>query len=134
MRDVLKFTVVLVAAVIVMLLVRTYAFSIYRVTSADLEPRVMRNSRVMVNKFRRSTFQRGDLIVFRTDSTYIGVIEQLPGDTVMISNEEYVLPNNCSCHDCDCLENNCYLVNQGRGMTVVRQQEIVGSAFLLNVK
>ena len=134
MRDVLKFTVVLVAAVIVMLLVRTYAFSIYRVTSADLEPRVMRNSRVMVNKFRRSTFQRGDLIVFRTDSSYIGVIEQLPGDTVMISNEEYVLPNNCSCHDCDCLENNCYLVNQGRGMTVVRQQEIVGSAFLLNVK
>ena len=130
----LKFTVVLVAAVIVMLLVRTYAFSIYRVTSADLEPRVMRNSRVMVNKFRRSTFQRGDLIVFRTDSSYIGVIEQLPGDTVMISNEEYVLPNNCSCHDCDCLENNCYLVNQGRGMTVVRQQEIVGSAFLLNVK
>ena len=134
MRDVLKFTVVLVAAVIVMLLVRTYAFSIYRVTSADLEPRVMRNSRVMVNKFRRSTFQRGDLIVFRTDSSYIGVIEQLPGDTVMISNEEYVLPNNCSCHDCDCLENNCYLVNQGRGVTVVRQQEIVGSAFLLNVK
>jgi len=134
MRDVLKFTVVLVAAVIVMLLVRTYAFSIYRVTSADLEPRVMRNSRVMVNKFRRSTFQRGDLIVFRTDSSYIGVIEQLPGDTVMISNEEFVLPNNCSCHDCDCLENNCYLVNQGRGMTVVRQQEIVGSAFLLNVK
>ncbi|MBR7017236.1 MAG: signal peptidase I [Prevotella sp.] len=134
MRDVLKFTVVLVAAVIVMLLVRTYAFSIYRVTSADLEPRVMRNSRVMVNKFRRSTFQRGDLIVFRTDSSYIGVIEQLPGDTVMISNEEYVLPNNCSCHDCDCLENNCYLVNQGRGMTVVRQQEIVGSAFLLNVR
>ena len=134
MRDVLKFTVVLVAAVIVMLLVRTYAFSIYRVTSADLEPRVMRNSRVMVNKFRRSTFQRGDLIVFRTDSSYIGVIEQLPGDTVMISNEEYVLPNNCSCHDCDCQENNCYLVNQGRGMTVVRQQEIVGSAFLLNVK
>lgn len=134
MRDVLKFTVVLVAAVIVMLLVRTYAFSVYRVTSADLEPRVMRNSRVMVNKFRRSTFQRGDLIVFRTDSSYIGVIEQLPGDTVMISNEEYVLPNNCSCHDCDCAENNCYLVNQGRGMTVVRQQEIVGSAFLLNVK
>ena len=134
MRDVLKFTVVLVAAVIVMLLVRTYAFSIYRVTSADLEPRVMRNSRVMVNKFKRSTFQRGDLIVFRTDSSYIGVIEQLPGDTVMISNEEFVLPNNCSCHDCDCLENNCYLVNQGRGMTVVRQQEIVGSAFLLNVK
>ena len=134
MRDVLKFTVVLVAAVIVMLLVRTYAFSIYRVTSADLEPRVMRNSRVLVNKFRRSTFQRGDLIVFRTDSSYIGVIEQLPGDTVMISNEEFVLPNNCSCHDCDCLENNCYLVNQGRGMTVVRQQEIVGSAFLLNVK
>lgn len=134
MRDVLKFTVVLVAAVIVMLLVRTYAFSIYRVTSADLEPRVMRNSRVMVNKFRRSTFQRGDLIVFRTDSSYIGVIEQLPGDTVIINNEEFVLPNNCSCHDCDCLENNCYLVNQGRGMTVVRQQEIVGSAFLLNVK
>lgn len=134
MKDVLKFMVVLAAAVMVMLLVRTYAFTIYRVTSDNLAPRVMQSTRVMVNKLCTNAFERGDLIVFHTDSSYIGVIEQLPGDTVMINHQEYVLPDNCSCHDCDCLENNCYLVNQGKGQTVVRQQEIVGAAYVLHFK
>ena len=131
MKDVLKFIGVLTAAVAVMLLVRTYAFTLYRVTNTDLEPWVQRNCRVLVNKLNCSSFEKGDLIVFNNDSSYIGVIEQQPGDTVMIQDTWYVLPNKCGCKDCDCSESDYYLVNQGKSKTLVRQTEIVGKATAL---
>ena len=123
------FLLVLAIATVMMLAIRTYAFTIYTVNDSSLVPVLEKNNRVLVNKLSKRNIHKGDLIVFRSDADYIGVVMSLPGDTIKIGNDRYVLPNTCVCEGCDCVERNCYVVNLGKKNTVVLHHDIIGKAY-----
>ncbi len=125
----MKFLLMLAIAALVMLAIRTYAFTIYTVSDAALSPDLDINNRVLVNKLSRKNFVKGSLMVFRSDADYIGRVTSLPGDTIEIGGERYVLPNTCGCRDCKCVEGNCYIVDMGKRKSVVRYHDIIGKAY-----
>ncbi len=128
-KNVLWFLVVLAVAAVMMLAVRTYAFTIYTVNNSALSPAIEKNSRVLVNKLSKKHFVKGDLMVFHSDADYIGKVVSLPGDTIVIGNDRYILPNTCGCKQCKCVEHNCYVVDMGKRQSVVCYSEIVGKAY-----
>lgn len=80
----MKFLLMLAIAALVMLAIRTYAFTIYTVSDAGLSPVLDINNRVLVNKLSKKDFAKGSLMVFHTDADYIGKVSSLPGDTIEI--------------------------------------------------
>ena len=128
-KNVMKFLLMLAIAALVMLAIRTYAFTIYTVSDAGLSPDLDINNRVLVNKLSKKDFAKGSLMVFHTDADYIGRVSSLPGDTIEIGADRYVLPNTCGCRDCKCVEGNCYIVDMGKRKSVVRYHDIIGKAY-----
>ena len=113
---------------LLMLAVRAWAFTIYRVDSSDLRPELLMNDRVMVNKLG-CTYERGDLVVFGDTLVRIGRVEALPGDTITVAWQQYLLPGSCGCENCDgCKEQGYYLVSLGPQQVLVRRTEIIGTA------
>ena len=114
-------------AALLLLLVQKFAFGMFRVTSETLSPTVEKGQHVLVNKLRRHHIGRGDLIAFRRDSAYLGVVTHLPGDTLHLDSLSLPLPTGgCPiCHSTDCQP---FVVKTGNGFTVIRRAEIVGSA------
>jgi len=132
LRNAIKFGLALAAAILLMLAVRAYAFAIYKVTNSNLKPDVEVNDRVVVDKLSRVPFQKGDLVVFHTDSSYIGKLISLPGDTILLNDSSYVLPNTCGCRGCKCVESNCYLVSLGSTQSIIQHHHILGKAYRLS--
>lgn len=121
-----------------MTVIRAYAFAIYTVSNTNLQPYATVNDRVMVNKLVRGTIDRGDLVVFRTDSCYLGKVVSLPGDTVMLNGAAYVLPNQCPCNasdsgSCACTNAGVYLLSLGSTMATVSKKQIVGKAYRIKL-
>ncbi len=130
-KNVLKFLLVLAIAAVMMLAIRTYAFTIYTVNDSSLKPELEEHNRVLVNKLSRNNFVKGDLLVFHSDADYIGKVTSLPGDTIVIGRDRYILPNTCGCKDCQCVEHNCYVVDMGKKKHVVTYHDIIGKAYRL---
>lgn len=108
----------------VMLLVRRYCFTIY----AD----PVTGDRVVVNRLDRSSFEKGDRVVFaQKDASYTGFVEALPGDTIMLKGEKYLIPTRCICRGTDCVYCRYYLVNTSSGTTLVGQHAMTGKAYKL---
>jgi signal peptidase I len=84
----------------------------------------------MVNRLNHVNMQRGDLIVFGDSTLFIGRVEALPGDTIKLKGEKYVIPPLC-CHHCVSDQCRPYLVNLGNTRTIVRQKFIKGKAYRL---
>lgn len=93
----LEWLVVIGGAVIVMLLVKTFLFQAFYIPSESMEPTLLKNDRVIVNKlaFQFGDVSHGDVIVFEkpaTDVTALDVkdlikrVVGLPGDAVVIAD------------------------------------------------
>ena len=126
MKNALKFFLALAAMLLIMLAVRAWAFTIYQVTNSDLQPEVRKGDRMMVNRLG-SAYQKGNIIVFGKDSSWIGRVEAGPGDTINLEEQNYRLPTECVY--CGSTEQCYYLVDMGKMKTLVRHGDIVGTAF-----
>lgn len=113
-------------ALIIVLAVRAYAFTIYTVPT-DICQTLRRGDRVMVNRLSRVELRRGDLVVFRMGGDVIGMVEAVPGDTVRIGRQQYVVPSAC-CSGCKCNDCRLYLVSLGRSHTLAYRHRMIGRA------
>ena len=122
MRNAVKFLISLVAAFVVLLLVRSLAFTVYTIPDKTLEPAFLQGDRVIVNRwsyglrtggdslFRyarimKSPVRKGDFIAFylpadtlkgaSSRKVLIGKINALPGGTITVYGESFVLPKDC---------------------------------------
>lgn len=101
---------------------------------------------MIVNRMDCDIFERGDVVVFadsvvckpskasRFKSTdeafFIGEVEKLPGDTILLDTTRYVIPTIC-CKRCGCKDCRYYLVKTSRGSQVVHKHQMVGKAYKL---
>ena len=113
MKNALKFFLALAAMLLIMLAVHAWAFTIHQ-------------DRMMVNRLG-SAYQKGNIIVFGKDSSWIGRVEAVPGDTINLEEQNYRLPTECVY--CGSTEQCYYLVDMGKMKTLVRHGDIVGTAF-----
>ena len=117
--------------------IRTYAFTVFSMPQGGLPPLLKEGDRVIVNRIDCDFFNRGDVIVF-VDSVetkvnptdFIGVIERLPGDTIRMGKNRYVIPTIC-CKRCGCKDCRYYLVRTACGKTIVHKHQIIGKAYKL---
>ena len=133
MRNAIKFILAVATAIILMLVVRAYAFTIYKVSNSNLNPVLKKNDRVLVNKLDRARFLRGDIVVFSADSSYVGVVSGVPGDTVTLDSTTYVLPERCGCQECQCKERAVFLIWQGEEQALIHKDDIIGKAYKLTL-
>ena len=133
MRNAIKFILAVATAIILMLVVRAYAFTIYKVSNSNLNPVLKKNDRVLVNKLDRARFSHGDMVVFSADSSYVGVVNGVPGDTVTLDSTSYVLPERCGCQECECKERAMFLVWQGKENVLIHKDDIIGKAYKLSL-
>ena len=123
-RQALLLVATCVLLVGLMLLVRRYCFTIYADPATG--------DRVIVNRLDRSSFEKGDRVVFaQKDASYTGFVEALPGDTIMLKGEKYLIPTRCTCRGTDCVYCRYYLVNTPSGATLVSQFAMTGKAYKL---
>jgi signal peptidase I len=90
-RNLLEWVVVLGAAVVVAILLRTFVFQAFFIPSESMETTLFENDRILVNKvsYRLHDVNRGDVVVFRRPDDQPGEIRDLikrviglPGETV----------------------------------------------------
>ena len=118
MKIAFKFLLSLVLALLLAWGIRTYVFTVYSVPEGGLPPQLKEGNRVIVNRIDCDIFHRGETIVFADsveclvtpkskymgrekkgsyvrgwmEANFIGVIEQMPGDTIRMGRERYVIP------------------------------------------
>ena len=122
MKIAVKFLIALGLSLLLVWVVRTYAFTVFTVPAGGLPPQLQAGNRVIVNRIDCDFFNRGDVVVF-TDSVFapaknqakvkgqrqvgnqvqpnprkfvseayfIGRIEKLPGDTILIDTVNYII-------------------------------------------
>ena len=128
MKIAVKFLIALGLSLLLVWAVRTFAFTVFTVPAGGLPPQLKAGTRVIVNRIDCDFFNRGDVVVF-TDSVFasvknqgqkqagtqsqaqpqarkfvseayfIGRIEKLPGDTILIDTVKYIIPTVC-CKRC----------------------------------
>ena len=124
MKQALKALSAFGIALIIVLAVRAYAFTVYTVPT-DISRTLRRGDRVMVNRLSHVEFKKGELVVFRRGGDVIGRVAAVPGDTVKIGSRQYLVPWRC-CPKCKCNDCRLYLVNLGQGWTLVYQHQVIG--------
>ncbi len=67
---------------------------------------------------------------FVSEAYFIGRIEKLPGDTVLIDTVKYVIPTVC-CKRCGCKDCRFYLLKTPTGQQVVHKHQMIGKAYKL---
>ena len=127
MRQILRWTISILAAFLIVLAVRTFAFAVYKVPKTSL---LKNGDRVIVDKLARTDFKRNDLIVFGDSVKLLGRIEALPGDTITVGKDKFVIPTVC-CRKCRCKNCHEYLINTGSGRLLVPYHNINGKAYRL---
>ena len=98
MRQILTWTISILAAFLIVLAVRAFAFAVYKVPENSL---LKNGDRVIVNRLARSDFKKNDLIVFGDSVNLLGRIEALPGDTIIVGKDKFLIPTVC-CRKCRC--------------------------------
>lgn len=161
MKIAVKFLIALGLSLLLVWVVRTYAFTVFTVPAGDLPPQLQAGNRVIVNRIDCDFFNRGDVVVF-TDSVFapvkkqaqsqagnqgqslaqsqprkfvseayfIGRIEKLPGDTILIDTVKYIIPTVC-CKRCGCKDCRFYLLKMPTGQQVVHKHQMIGKAYKL---
>ena len=133
MKVVFKFLVSLVLALLLVWAIRTYAFTVFSVPPGGLPPRLKEGNRVIVNRIDCDKINRGETVVF-ADSIgqevvdFIGIIDRLPGDTIRMGKNRYIIPTIC-CRRCGCKDCRYYLVNTAQGKMLVHKHQILGKAY-----
>ena len=67
---------------------------------------------------------------FVSEAYFIGRIEKLPGDTILIDTVKYVIPTVC-CKRCGCKDCRFYLLKTPTGQQVVHKHQMIGKAYKL---
>ena len=156
-----KFLIALGLSLLLVWVVRTFAFTVFTVPAGGLPPQLKAGTRVIVNRIDCDFFNRGDVVVF-TDSVFapakkqaqsqagsqgqsqaqpqarkfvseayfIGRIEKLPGDTILIDTVKYIIPTVC-CKRCGCKDCRFYLLKTPTGQQVVHKHQMIGKAYKL---
>ena len=159
MKIAVKFLIALGLSLLLVWAVRTFAFTVFTVPAGGLPPQLKAGTRVIVNRIDCDFFNRGDVVVF-TDSVFasvknqgqkqagtqsqaqpqarkfvseayfIGRIEKLPGDTILIDTVKYIIPTVC-CKRCGCKDCRFYLLKTPAGQQVVHKHQMIGKAYKL---
>ena len=153
MKIAVKFLIALGLSLLLVWVVRTFAFTVFTVPAGGLPPQLQAGNRVIVNRIDCDFFNRGDVVVF-TDSVFapaknqgqsqaqpqprkfvseayfIGRVEKLPGDTIRIDTASYIIPMVC-CRRCGCKDCRFYLLKTPTGQQVVHKHQMIGKAYKL---
>lgn len=149
MKIAVKFLIALGLSLLLVWVVRTYAFTVFTVPAGGLPPQLKAGNRVIVNRIDCDFFNRGEVVVF-TDSVFaldknqgqsqvrkfvskayfIGRIEKLPGDTILVDTASYIIPVVC-CRRCGCKDCRFYLLKMPTGQQLVRKHQMIGKAYKL---
>ena len=141
MKIAVKFLIALGLSLLLVWVVRTFAFTVFTVPAGGLPPQLKAGNRVIVNRIDCDFFNRGDVVVFRDSVTYqrrkivaeayfIGRVEKLPGDTVRIDTVQYIIPTVC-CKRCGCKDCRFYLLKTPTGQQLVHKHQMIGKAYKL---
>ena len=149
MKIAVKFLIALGLSLLLVWVVRTYAFTVFTVPAGGLPPQLKAGNRVIVNRIDCDFFNRGDVVVFRDSVTYqrrnqrrnqrrkivaeayfIGRVEKQPGDTIRIDTVQYIIPTVC-CKRCGCKDCRFYLLKTPTGQQVVHKHQMIGKAYKL---
>ena len=145
MKIAVKFLIALGLSLLLVWVVRTYAFTVFTVPAGGLPPQLKAGTRVIVKRIDCDFFDRGDVVVFRDSVTYqrhnqrrkivaeayfIGRVEKQPGDTIRIDTVQYIIPTVC-CKRCGCKDCRFYLLKTPTGQQVVHKHQMIGKAYKL---
>ena len=67
---------------------------------------------------------------FVSEAYFIGRVEKLPGDTILIDTVKYIIPTVC-CKRCGCKDCRFYLLKTPTGQQVVHKHQMIGKAYKL---
>ena len=149
MKIAVKFLIALGLSLLLVWAVRTYAFTVFTVPAGGLPPQLKAGTRVIVNRIDCDFFNRGEVVVF-TDSVFapvenqgqsqvrkfvskayfIGRVEKLPGDTILVDTASYIIPTVC-CKRCGCKDCRFYLLKTPTGQQLVHKHQMIGKAYKL---
>ena len=165
MKIAVKFLIALGLSLLLVWVVRTFAFTVFTVPAGGLPPQLQAGNRVIVNRIDCDFFNRGDVVVF-TDSVFapaknqgrsqgqslagnqgqslaqsqprkfvseayfIGRIEKLPGDTILVDTASFIIPMVC-CRRCGCKDCRFYLLKTPTGQQLVHKHQMIGKAYKL---
>lgn len=149
MKIAVKFLIALGLSLLLVWAVRTFAFTVFTVPAGGLPPQLKAGNRVIVNRIDCDFFNRGEVVVF-TDSVFapvenqgqsqvrkfvlkayfIGRVEKLPGDTILVDTVKYVIPTVC-CRRCGCKDCRFYLLKTPTGQQLVHKHQMIGKAYKL---
>lgn len=135
MRSTLKFLLALGAAMIIMLAIRAYVLTLYTVPDDSFAPSVRQGQRVAVGRLWHTPLRKGQLVVFRDDSTQtLGRIEGVPGDCLRVGGRLYRLYGARPCDLCGAGHEYFYYLVGGQGWhRLVSHYDIIGRARPLNL-
>lgn len=143
MRQFLKFLIALLIAVIIVVAIHTFAFTVYTAPVA-IGKSVRTGQKVVVNKLcRHMDLMRGDFLAFTVRGeapTFtiidppqeLGMVVAVPGDTIAVKGQRYRIPFKC-CDRCQCRDCCLYLVDTGNGRRLVHKHQIVGKVLSLEL-
>ena len=149
MKIAVKFLIALGLSLLLVWVVRTFAFTVFTVPAGGLPPQLKAGNRVIVNRIDCDFFNRGEVVVFRdsvfapienqgqsqvrkfvSKAYFIGRVEKLPGDTVRIDTASYIIPVVC-CRRCGCKDCRFYLLKTPTGQQLVHKHQMIGKAYKL---
>lgn len=149
MKIAVKFLIALGLSLLLVWAVRTFAFTVFTVPAGGLPPQLKAGTRVIVNRIDCDFFNRGEVVVFRdsvfapdknqgqsqvrkfvSKAYFIGRIEKLPGDTILVDTVKYVIPTVC-CKRCGCKDCRFYLLKTPTGQQLVHKHQMIGKAYKL---
>ena len=122
----IRFALIFAIALLLVFIVRRWMFTLYLVSVEKGSKTAQNTELVMVNKLSFGPIQRGDKVLMHCKNRYIGQIVALPGDTITIEKQLFVVPVRPQC-PCSCCVNGGYLVVKCNGkMNVVCGHDIEG--------
>ena len=161
MKIAVKFLIALGLSLLLVWVVRTFAFTVFTVPAGGLPPQLQAGNRVIVNRIDCDFFNRGDVVVF-TDSVFAPVKKQAqsqagsqgqsqaqPQARKFVSEAYFIgriekLPGDTICIDtvkyiiptvcckrCGCKDCRFYLLKTPAGQQVVHKHQMIGKAYKL---
>ena len=161
MKIAVKFLIALGLSLLLVWVVRTYAFTVFTVPAGGLPPQLKAGTRVIVNRIDCDFFNRGEVVVF-TDSVFAPVKNQAkvkgqrqtgnqvqPNPRKFVSEAYFIgriekLPGDTiridtasyiiptvCCKRCGCKDCRFYLLKMPTGQQVVHKHQMIGKAYKL---
>ena len=161
MKIAVKFLIALGLSLLLVWVVRTYAFTVFTVPAGGLPPQLQAGNRVIVNRIDCDFFNRGEVVVF-TDSVFAPVKNQAkvkgqrqagnhvqPNPRKFVSEAYFIgrvekqpgdtiridtvqyIIPTVCCKRCGCKDCRFYLLKTPTGQQVVHKHQMIGKAYKL---